>query len=367
MKETIILKDTIHVTIGEDHSYNCSAVAIGRAGENNITQLEITIPEELNSFWAYLDFKTSKGETYKTPQLPIENNVIEYDIPVGLIQNAGNLEVQVVLQNENGEIWKSATKKYVVLKSLDAVNDIPFKDDFINDANQLLSEVNQAFAVAQETIQDALDKNEEVNEKYNACEEATTRANEATEELEDIKNELADGGFITGIKERNHGLILGFWAGTTKEYEALEEKPKDCYVMLTDDETLENIQKQLTAYGFEQGKFDGKPDTPNVFVWRYRKWNNGLIEMWSRCPMTGTSFTMNLPEQILSLDFLDIHLNEEEGLSYYPDAKIGAGLVDGNDKSGYNQIKFEATRTPETGKRFIFSVTIVGMWKREEE
>ena len=144
MTETILSKDTIKVSIGDDHSYNCTAVTIGRAGENAITQLEITIPEELNHFEAYLDFKKPKGERYKTASLPINNNVIEYDIPLGLINEAGNLEVQLILQSDNGEIWKSSVKKYVVLGSINAADDIPFQDDFVTQVQQLLNYINTA-------------------------------------------------------------------------------------------------------------------------------------------------------------------------------------------------------------------------------
>lgn len=138
MKDTILSKDTICIEIGDDHSYNCTAVAIGRAGENNITQLEITIPEELGGFWAYLDFKKPKGDTFKSPRLDVVNNVIEYDMPAGLLNETGNLEAQLVLQNASGEIWKSTVKKYVVLKSIDATDDIPEQEDFITRAQKLL-------------------------------------------------------------------------------------------------------------------------------------------------------------------------------------------------------------------------------------
>ena len=144
MTETILTKDTIKIVIDEDHSFNCNAVAIGRAGENSITQLEITIPEELNSFWAYLDFKKPSNEKYKTSRLTIENNTIEYDVPLELLNEAGNLEVQLVLQSENGDIWKSSTKKYVILKSVDAVEDIPFQEDFITKAQNLLDEIQES-------------------------------------------------------------------------------------------------------------------------------------------------------------------------------------------------------------------------------
>ena len=142
MKDTILSKDTIHVEIGEDHSFNCTAVSIGRVGENDITQLEITIPEELNTFWAYIDFKKPKGTKYKTYKLDIVNNIIEYDVPLELLNENGNLEVQVIFQNEQGLIWKSAIKKFVVLGSIEAVNDIVITEDFFTKAQKILDDID---------------------------------------------------------------------------------------------------------------------------------------------------------------------------------------------------------------------------------
>lgn len=142
MTDTILEKDTIHVVIGEDHSFNCTAVTIGRTGEHSITQLEIEIPEKLNTFWAYLDFKKPKGETVRTGALEISNSKIEYDIPNGLLDENGNLEVQLVMEDENGKAWKSATKKYVVLKSIDAESDVTEeqKENFFTEAQKILDE-----------------------------------------------------------------------------------------------------------------------------------------------------------------------------------------------------------------------------------
>lgn len=148
MTETILAKDTIQVIIHDDHSFECATVTIGRSGENNITQLEITIPEELNGFNAYLDFKKPKGAKYKTAKLEIENNKIEYDVPLELLDESGNLEVQLVLQNEQGLIWKSAIKKFVVLGSVDAVEGIVAKEDFITKVEMLLEEMKNRNTMA---------------------------------------------------------------------------------------------------------------------------------------------------------------------------------------------------------------------------
>ena len=144
MTETILTKDTILVNIGDDHSFNCAATTLGRSGENNISQLEITIPEELATFDAYLDFKKQRGETVRTPKLAIENNKIEYDMPLSLLDQSGSIEVQVILQDERGYIWKSVAKKFSILKSVNAVEDIPEKEDFITEAQNLLDEMTAA-------------------------------------------------------------------------------------------------------------------------------------------------------------------------------------------------------------------------------
>lgn len=163
MADTILEKDTISVTVGDDHTCNCSVVTIGRTGENTVTQLEFTIPKELNSFWAYLDFKKPKGETHRTGKLDIVNNKIEYDIPNGLLDQNGNLEVQLVLHGANGEIWKSATKKFVVLKSIDAVVDVPAVEDFIADAVQTLQEIDGKINGALDYVDEVYATNDRAN------------------------------------------------------------------------------------------------------------------------------------------------------------------------------------------------------------
>ena len=137
-------RDVINVQIGDDHSFGCLTVALGRTGEHVITQLNITIPEKLKNYWAYLDFKKPSGATVKTSRLDVNDRLIEYEIPQGLLDESGNLETQLVLQSEDGEIWKSAIKKFVVLKSIDAENDIPYQEDFITEAQNILDELEKS-------------------------------------------------------------------------------------------------------------------------------------------------------------------------------------------------------------------------------
>ena len=132
------MKDKIIVNIGTNHQYLCDTKCIARAGENLNTQLEITLAEELSEYWAYLDFEKSNGETFKTPRLEIVENKIIYDIPSSVLDVGGDLFVQLVLQKESGDIWKSEIKKYYVKKSIDAVNEIVEKEDFIAEVQKML-------------------------------------------------------------------------------------------------------------------------------------------------------------------------------------------------------------------------------------
>ncbi len=106
------------------------------------------------------------------------------------------------------------------------------------------------------------------------CQNATEQANKSAGELENIKNEISDGGFIKSIEEINKGLVLRFWVGTKAEYNALAVKPKDCYVVITDDDTVAD-------FIVEQGVID---------KWTYRKWNSGMAEMWASASLV-TTFT----------------------------------------------------------------------------
>lgn len=134
------MKNKICATLTKDHIYICSGGVIGRSGENECTQLEITLDECLCDKWIYIDFSKPDGTTYKTSKLDVIDNKVIYDIPNSLLEQKGQLKVQVVLQDENGEVWKSTIKSYEINPSINATDDIPNQDDFITEAQKLLNE-----------------------------------------------------------------------------------------------------------------------------------------------------------------------------------------------------------------------------------
>ena len=212
MTDTILEKDTLTVTVGDDHSFVCSVVTLGRTGENAVSQLEINIPEELNNFWAYLDFKKASGKTFKTPRLAIDNNKIEYDIPGGLLDESGNIEVQLVLESENGEVWKSATKKFVVLKSIDAGDDIPEAESFISEAQKILDETVE---ITNAFIAEAKEENEAFKEEI---EKTTDNLIAESNKKIDEALELRDG-YASAITETASGEVVSLNDVSPMEHE----------------------------------------------------------------------------------------------------------------------------------------------------
>lgn len=136
------MRDIINATICENHFLKCATYSIARNGEGLTPCLSISVPVGLHDFWAYIDFKKPNGETFKTPRIDIAEGKINYNIPSAVLDADGILEVQVVFQNANGDIWKTYVKEFAVRYSINATDDIPDKQDFITEAQNLLDAIS---------------------------------------------------------------------------------------------------------------------------------------------------------------------------------------------------------------------------------
>lgn len=117
--------DIISANIGMDHIFYCSRKIIARVGEHNVTKLEISLENELCEGNAYLDFKKSNGEKYRSQKLEIVDNVATYKIPRAVLNQEGELLVQLVIEKEGEATWESFVKKYYVQEAINAVDEIP--------------------------------------------------------------------------------------------------------------------------------------------------------------------------------------------------------------------------------------------------
>lgn len=214
------MKNRIKINLGADHALECAEKIIGRSGEGLATRLEITVPEALTAYNAYIDFEKPNGETLRTPKLEAENGVAHYDVPQYLLSENGEIKVQLVFANESGTIWKSSKKKYTILKSINAVDDIPEKENFITEAQKVLDELSQ-----------------EVNEIA-----------EALANNDDFAQAVIDAcGGQTKITTIN-GKILRFFVDTQEEYDKLSEaQQQNLFAIITDDKTKEAIYNTLAT------------------------------------------------------------------------------------------------------------------------
>lgn len=211
------MKDFVTVNISTDHNYECGTEILARAGEGSTTSLYITLPEALLGYDTYLDFEKPNGETIRTPKLEATNGVASYDVSPYILTEHGELKVQLVLQGASGEVWKSSVKRYIIQKSINAVEAIPDKEDFITQAQALIDELSGEV----QEIADAL-------------------ASDA--EFADAVIEACGGQ--TKINTVN-GKALKFWLGTQEQYDDIEVKDSTTLYYIEDDQTLEDIYKDI--------------------------------------------------------------------------------------------------------------------------
>lgn len=134
------MRDIINAIIDEKHFLKCSTYSIARNGEGLTPCLSISIPDGLFNYWAYIDFKKPNGEKFKTPRIEVSEGKITYNIPSAVLDEDGELEVQIIFQNADGGIWKTYVKEFAVRYSINATDDIPDKEDFITEAQKVLDE-----------------------------------------------------------------------------------------------------------------------------------------------------------------------------------------------------------------------------------
>ena len=134
------MEDKILVNLSTDanHTFECPTNIIGREGEGYISRFEITIPAKFTGCSVYLDFEKPNGEKLRTPKLNMENGVAVYDVHPYLLTDDGEIKAQAVLKAENGQTWKSSKKKYYIQKSINALEEIPQKEDFVTEVQRVI-------------------------------------------------------------------------------------------------------------------------------------------------------------------------------------------------------------------------------------
>lgn len=214
------MKNEIQINLGTDHALECAEKIIGRSGEGLVSSLAITVPEELLAYDAYIDFEKPNGETFRTPKLEVANGVAYYDVPKYLLIESGEIKVQLVFEKSNGYTWKSSKKRYTILKSINAVDDVPEKEDLFAEIQKLVDELNQEVTEIAELLAN--------NAKFaqaviDAC------------------------GGQTKINTIN-GIALKFYLGDKEEFDKYSDFEKqNVFAIFTNDTAREEILKAISS------------------------------------------------------------------------------------------------------------------------
>lgn len=97
----------IKITVKENRQMICSKYIIGTIGENNVTTLSFSFPEEIRD-WQHYFVAEVKGESYV---LPIENETL---LLPSVILTANCFKAQVLATNDNGEKWRSSPCRFML-------------------------------------------------------------------------------------------------------------------------------------------------------------------------------------------------------------------------------------------------------------
>ncbi len=229
-----------------------------------------------------------------------------------------------------------------------------------------------------ETITAAVNATNSANKAALDASNAANEANSAANDARQVRQGVEEGGFIESLKEMNSGGKLTFWVGTQAEYEAITHKQVNCFYLIVDDTTTEDIKTTLeelkTAdeeikeiingigdYIVEQGEVFG----PDWTHWKYKKFASGEVELWTsltlRCATTQiceqtASYPFNITAQYL---FVSSNYPENTKVERFSD--VYKLRDNGNGCLVYAYSK-EGTFT-ETNTAGNVSVYIKGTWK----
>ena len=171
----------IEVKISDDRFVECENIYAGEIGENNITKLKFTVPEDYKDFYKYLDIIKSDGEKTQTVIEDIGNDTFYYTLPFSLTQGE-EVTLQLVMK-KNEAVFKSNIFILRFNGSIEATQKL--EGDF-QDTIQFLMENKTSKEETKEIIE-KLDLKVPKNEFYNFC----IKTNE------DLNKKVSEDEFLT--------------------------------------------------------------------------------------------------------------------------------------------------------------------------
>lgn len=247
----------IEIKLFNNRTYLKSNSIIGKTNENISTTLKFILVNEMADKNFYIEFEKPDGTKLSTPKLDIltseEIFYVNYLIPNSLLDQEGNLNVEVILRDNEGLVFKSFTIKFTILKSINATEEIEENfPDFVSEAQKVIDLI--------ETTGDG--KSYLSND--GTYKEVKSSGNVEWEDIENRPTSLSefenDEGFITSFTESDPTVPsyvkdisledIEKWnnqGSSTKDYNELSNKPIT-NILGTEDTPIYLRELQTGAY-----------------------------------------------------------------------------------------------------------------------
>lgn len=188
----------------------------------------------------------------------------------------------------------------------------------------------------------------------------------STGEIKDV-----DTGFVTTVKEQNSGAGLSFWVGTQAQYNAIETKIANCFYIITDDTTAEELNKKIveTDKRLEALEIDYIVEQGVNGIWNYRKWNSGIIECWGKAvgktaPNNETSpypwNSVELPCPLVTMNYVNIQACDTDSEGWKVD-RVLPEFKGGKDLTVLEFVAYSINSEKSTS--INYSINVKGTWK----
>ena len=187
-----------------------------------------------------------------------EDGTVRVELTSWALEQAGTVSCDISIVNPNEDAKLTTMTFYVQVEA--AVCD----DEYIEDLEEysliveLLNETREAHKIATEAqtlAEEAIEKANEAidgaNEAANECVQIIEKCDQAAENANN-----AAAGVVT--IEQNSQTPLQFWVGTQAEYDAIAEKDKTMFYIITDDDSEEQINARFDKIEQTQSEINSK-------------------------------------------------------------------------------------------------------------
>ena len=171
----------------------------------------------------------------------IEDNSIMYVTTNNTTSAVGVAECEFRLLSPGDKLLVCPRFTLIVEDTVVDDGDVIDSSDEFSALSKMVGRVERA----DETAQRALETADVALEKANRADDLVDGCEEATKTLVLTHDDIVSGGYVKALKELNRGGKFSFWVGTTDEYNALPEKVNNCFYILTDDSSRNEILTEL--------------------------------------------------------------------------------------------------------------------------